>query len=100
KVRTVELKGEVRYPGEYTFRDGETLKEVLERAGGLTANAFPTGAVFSREKLRQLETQRLREAEERLKGDLLGVQLEGDNFSGQSADRTQQVQDLLEEVQG
>lgn len=100
KTRTIELKGEVRYPGQYTFRDGETLREVLERAGGLTDNAFPKGAVFSREKLRQLEAQRLREAEERLQGDLLGVQLEGDNFSGQSADRTQQVQDLLEEVQG
>ena len=48
RIRTVELKGEVRYPGQYTFRDGETLKEVLERAGGLTANAFPKGAVFSR----------------------------------------------------
>lgn len=100
RTRTVELKGEVRYPGQYTFRDGETLRDVLERAGGLTANAFPRGAVFSREKLRQLEAQRLREAEERLQGDLLGVQLEGDNFSGQSANRTQELQDLLEEVQG
>ena len=99
RTRTVELKGEVRYPGQYTFRDGETLKEVLERAGGLTENAFPKGAVFSREKLRQLEAQRLREAEQRLQGDLLGVQLEDDNFSGQSADRTQEVQNLLEEVQ-
>lgn len=100
RTRTVELKGEVRYPGQYTFRDGETLKEVLKRAGGLTENAFPKGAVFSREKLRQLEAQRLREAEKRLQGDLLGVQLEGDNFSGQSAERTQEVQNLLEEVQG
>lgn len=100
RTRTVELKGEVRYPGQYTFRDGETLRDVLERAGGLTANAFPRGAVFSREKLRQLEAQRLREAEERLQGDLLGVQLEGDNFSGQSAERTQEVQNLLKEVQG
>jgi protein involved in polysaccharide export with SLBB domain len=45
KTRTVELKGEVRYPGVYTFRDGETLKGVLARAGGLTENAFPKGAV-------------------------------------------------------
>lgn len=99
KTRTVELQGEVRYPGEYTFRDGETLREVLVRAGGLTNNGFPEGAVFSREKLRQREAQRLREAEGRLQGDLLGVQLEGDNFSGQNADRTQQVQGLLEDVQ-
>lgn len=99
RTRTIILEGEVHYPGEYTFRDGETLREVLERAGGLTDNAFPRGSVFSREKLRELEAQRLREAEERLQGDLLGVQLEGDGFGGQSAERVQQVQGLLEEVQ-
>lgn len=99
KTRTITLAGEVRYPGEYTFRDGETLKDVLQRAGGVTDNAFPRGAVFTREKLRQLEAQRLREAEERLQGDLLGVQLQGDSFGGQNAERVQQVQDLLEEVQ-
>ena len=99
KTSTIELQGEVRYPGEYTFRDGETLKQVIERAGGLTDNAFPTGAIFTRDKLRQLEAQRLREAEERLQGDLLGVQLEGDGLGGQSADRAQQVKDLLEDVQ-
>ncbi|MBY6219407.1 SLBB domain-containing protein [Marinobacter nauticus] len=99
KTRTIELKGEVRYPGIYTFRDGETLKDVLQRAGGLTENAFPRGAVFTREKLRQLEAQRLREAEERLQGDLLGVQLEGDNFGGQTSQRIQQVEGLLEDVQ-
>lgn len=99
KNRTVTLRGEVRYPGEYTFRDGETLRDVLKRAGGLTDNAFPRGAVFTREKLRQLEAQRLREAEERLQGDLLGVKLEGDSFGGQTTQRIQQVEDLLEDVQ-
>jgi polysaccharide export outer membrane protein len=99
QAKTIELDGEVRYPGEYTIRDGETLREVLQRAGGLTDNAFPEGAIFTREKLRQLEAQRLREAEERLQSDLVGVQLEGDGFGGQNAERTQQVQDLLDEVQ-
>ena len=99
QARTIELDGEVRYPGEYTIRDGETLFEVLQRAGGLTANAFPKGAIFTREKLRQLEAQRLREAEERLQSDLVGVQLEGNDFGGQNAERTEQVQELLEEVQ-
>jgi polysaccharide biosynthesis/export protein len=97
--RTITLEGEVRYPGQYTFREGETLRDVLERAGGLTENAFPRGAVFTREKLRQLEAQRLREAEERLQGDLLGVQLEGDSFGGQNAQRVEEVQGLLEDVQ-
>lgn len=99
QAKTIELNGEVRYPGEYTVRNGETLRDVIERAGGLTNNAFPEGAIFTREKLRQLEAQRLGEAEERLQGDLLGVQLEGNNFGGQNAERTQQVQSLLEDVQ-
>jgi len=99
QAKTIELDGEVRYPGEYTIRDGETLREVLQRAGGLTANAFPKGAIFTREKLRQLEAQRLREAEERLQSDLVGVQLEGNDFGGQNAERSEQVQELLEEVQ-
>jgi len=99
QAKTIELDGEVRYPGQYTIRNGETLRDVIERAGGLTDNAFPEGAIFTREKLRQLEAQRLREAEERLQGDLIGIQLEGDDFGGQNAERTQQVQDLLEDVQ-
>ena len=99
QAKTIELDGEVRYPGEYTIRNGETLRDVIKRAGGLTDNAFPEGAIFTREKLRQLEAQRLREAEDRLQSDLVGVQLEGDGFGGQNAERTQQVEDLLEEVQ-
>jgi protein involved in polysaccharide export with SLBB domain len=97
--KTIELNGEVRYPGQYTVRNGETLRDVINRAGGLTETAFPEGAVFTREKLRQLEAQRLREAEERLQGDLLGVQLEGDDIGGQSAEQTQQVEDLLDDIQ-
>jgi polysaccharide export outer membrane protein len=98
-THTITLKGEVVYPGEYTFSDGETLSAVLQRAGGLTNNAFPRGSVFTREKLRQLEAQRLREAEQRLQGDLLGVQLEGDNFGGQNAQRVDEVKGLLDDVQ-
>jgi polysaccharide export outer membrane protein len=32
----VEIRGEVRFPGRYRIRRGETLRSVLERAGGLT----------------------------------------------------------------
>ncbi|MAK50885.1 SLBB domain-containing protein [uncultured Marinobacter sp.] len=99
KQYRITLSGEVRYPGEYTFGEGETLRDVILRAGGLTENAFPKGAVFTRQKLRRLEAQRLQEAEERLQGDLLGVQLQGDTFGGQNAQRVQQVQGLLEDVQ-
>lgn len=55
---TVTLQGEVRFPGTYTIRQGETLGELLKRAGGLTEFAHPQGAIFTREALR-LQEQKL-----------------------------------------
>ncbi|MGR5540580.1 SLBB domain-containing protein [Vibrio campbellii] len=55
---TVTLQGEVVFPGTYTVRQGETLGELLERAGGLTEFAHPQGAIFTREALR-LQEQKL-----------------------------------------
>ncbi|HHX8287997.1 TPA: SLBB domain-containing protein [Vibrio diabolicus] len=55
---TVTLQGEVSFPGTYTVRQGETLSELLDRAGGLTEFAHPQGAIFTREALR-LQEQKL-----------------------------------------
>ena len=47
--RYVELTGEVRYPGRYALvNDNETLAELLERAGGLSQEAFAEGATLFR----------------------------------------------------
>ncbi|MBY5990765.1 SLBB domain-containing protein [Ferrimonas balearica] len=59
---TVELRGEVRFPGVYTIQRGETLSDVIKRAGGYTEYAYPYGGVFTREAVRkqeQLEIQRV-----------------------------------------
>lgn len=58
--RSVTLGGEVAFPGTYTFRRGERISEVLERAGGFTPNAFLKGAVFTRESVREIQQARLR----------------------------------------
>jgi protein involved in polysaccharide export with SLBB domain len=55
----VSLKGEVRFPGTYTIKQGETLRSVIERAGGLTAQAFPEGSVFTRVELKDREQEQL-----------------------------------------
>jgi protein involved in polysaccharide export with SLBB domain len=57
--RTVTISGRVRYPGEYAITTGERLSSLIERAGGFLPEAFPTGAVFTRESLRQTERQEL-----------------------------------------
>lgn len=67
---SVTLLGEVQFPGIYTIRPGETLKSVIERAGGLTRYAFPKGAVFTRKELREREQEEMNQLAERMKVEL------------------------------
>ena len=67
----VAVLGEFRFPGTYTVRRGEKLSSLIERAGGFTEKAYPRGAVFTRESVRELQQKRLTESIERLERDLL-----------------------------
>jgi protein involved in polysaccharide export with SLBB domain len=60
----------VRYPGSYPIRRGESLRSVVERAGGLTDLAYPRGAVFTREELREREQEQFDRLASRLQTDL------------------------------
>lgn len=74
---TVTLTGQVRFPGTYSVRAGETLKSVLLRAGGLTPYAFTRGAVFTRKELRDREQKELDMLAVRMQNDIAMVALEG-----------------------
>jgi polysaccharide biosynthesis/export protein len=73
---TVSLTGEVMFPGVYTILPGESLLDVISRAGGLTPYAYPIGAIFSRQELRKLEQQRLDELRDTLEADLAASRTE------------------------
>ncbi|MDA9781655.1 SLBB domain-containing protein [Schleiferiaceae bacterium] len=45
----VNIGGEVAYPGRYAIRDGEKVGELIRKAGGLTKEAFPQAASFTRQ---------------------------------------------------
>ena len=45
----VSIQGEVAYPGRYALRKGETTKDLIRKAGGLTSEAFPQAATFQRQ---------------------------------------------------
>jgi len=55
----VLLSGELRQPGVYTIRKGEKLSELIKRAGGLTDQAYPYGAIFTRERVREIQREEL-----------------------------------------
>ena len=67
----VELSGEFTFPGRYLVRDGDSLKDVIERAGGFTDLAYPGAAVFIRESVATTNQQELKRLEK-----ALGKQLE------------------------
>jgi protein involved in polysaccharide export with SLBB domain len=49
--RTAAIAGEVRYPGRYTLKSKtERISDLLERAGGLTPDAYADGVTFMRPK--------------------------------------------------
>lgn len=67
---TVQLEGEVRFPGRYPIKRGETLGSVLARAGGLTELAFIDGSIFTRKSLREREARQIEQLAERIQRDL------------------------------
>jgi len=72
----ITLRGEVKFPGSYPIRSGETLRSVIERAGGLTQAASPKGSVFMREELKEQERKQIETLANRLQSDLALVTLQ------------------------
>lgn len=98
---TVTLRGEVRFPGTYPIRRGETLSQVLERAGGLTTLAFPEGSAFTRRDLREAEQQQIDRYTERLRSELASLALQAANAGQASAaEALQSGQALMAQLQG
>jgi polysaccharide biosynthesis/export protein len=97
---TVLLQGEVRFPGRYAVKRGETLQSVIRRAGGLTDFAFPEGAVFTREELRKREQAEMDDLAERMQHDLtiLALQAVATNSGGNGAGTISVGQSLLSQL--
>jgi len=98
RVEEVELLGEVRFPGMYYIRHGESLKSVLERAGGLTSLAFPAGAVFTREELKLREREQLDRLAARLQSDLAALAIQNAQTNPAGAQTLAAGQGLLDQL--
>jgi protein involved in polysaccharide export with SLBB domain len=61
QTKFVKLEGEFLHAGIYSVHPGETLQDLVSRAGGLTPNAYLYGAEFTRESTRVLQQVRIDE---------------------------------------
>lgn len=59
QTRLVRLEGEFAHSGTYSVQPGETLKTLVERAGGLAPGAYLFGSEFTRASVRSVQQRRL-----------------------------------------
>ena len=70
RTQYVRIGGEVKVPGVYQLSPGETLPQLVQRAGGFSQNAFVYGTVFLRESTRVQQQANLDRATRRLEADI------------------------------
>jgi protein involved in polysaccharide export with SLBB domain len=86
QTKLVRLEGEVVHAGYYSVGPGETLRDVVERAGGLTPAAYLFGAELTRESTRVAQQQRLDDY-------VSSLELEVDRASASTAAKALSAQD-------
>lgn len=92
----VLLSGEFAQPGIYPIRKGEKLSDLIKRAGGVTSQSFPYGAVFTRASVRIAQREGLQRALKELNTGLLSIAARKDI----SADAIIAAQELSQSIAG
>jgi len=96
--RSVSIRGEVMYPGNYGINEGEKLSTFLKRVGGFTNAAYPSGIVLEREDVRKLEDLGRQELIRRLESSDAAVQISPNTAGKDQADIMQAIQQQQTQV--
>jgi protein involved in polysaccharide export with SLBB domain len=96
---TVTLVGEVQRPGVYAINRGETLCQVLQRADGLTPQAYVFGSKFTRRSIREMQQKTLDELHGQLDDLMIELSLsQGFNKTGKAPSEYSNKQDYLKAI--
>ena len=104
QTRLVRIEGEVASPGVYQAQPGETIGQLIARAGGLTPQAYLYGIEFTRESVRKQQQQNLDQLVRRLEAQLqsasatLAANLTGERALQSQALQQQQQQQMQSQI--
>lgn len=84
----VLLTGEVARPGLYSIRKGERLSQLIARAGGTTALAYPYGSVFTRRSVKEAQQEGIRRTTRELTNAYLAVSARKSGSGSSGSDGT------------
>lgn len=59
EIFTVTISGAVKSPGRYAIQPGESLAELIVKAGGYSENAYPMGGQLFRKRVAELQKEML-----------------------------------------
>ena len=92
--RLVRIEGEVAAPGVYQAKPGETLRQLIQRVGGLTPQAYVFGTEFTRESVRKQQQKNLDQLVTKLEASMSSQS--SAQFSNLGGERAAQAATLLE----
>lgn len=96
----VRLEGEFMHPGVYSAAPGETLRSLVQRAGGLTDKAYLFGAEFTRRSTRAIEQKRMGEYADELEHQWArsSISMGGAALSGEGGPGKEQIDSVANEL--
>lgn len=79
------LTGEFKYPGTYAINKGQTLLDIINKAGGLTSESYAAGAVFTRKSVAEQQKSSYLKSAESLERSLIdaatgGIEMDGEAY--------------------
>jgi polysaccharide export outer membrane protein len=95
----VLVQGEVKRPGSFEVIRGERLSSLLVRAGGLTQEAYPAGAIFTRETVRRQQAEAFTSAARNLDRELAMVLMKPDPPPAAQIAQARELSSELRKVQ-
>jgi protein involved in polysaccharide export with SLBB domain len=74
--RRVRLRGQIFYPGTYVVFEGETLGDIIKRAGGFRSDAYLPAALLTRESVKNIERTRMKSYASELEMNMVRLSIE------------------------
>jgi protein involved in polysaccharide export with SLBB domain len=92
----VQIEGEVKAPGVYRMEPGETLRDAVNKAGGLGSHAYLFASELLRESTRKKREVRLQQMIQRMQRELTA---RGGSVLGNSPEEEQQERQRIQQQQ-
>ncbi|GAB4150798.1 MAG: hypothetical protein Tsb0016_22640 [Sphingomonadales bacterium] len=98
EIGGILLSGEFAHPGVYIIERGEKLSQVIARAGGITDQAYPYGAVFTRRSVKEAQQEGFRRTARELNAALVSAALKN-NADGEAIEAVRQLAQTAETIE-